>query len=407
MKGFVFMNNEEYKKSKKELEKAKEQNNEIIDISDERMRMSKVNSLEYKSGLTLVFSMLAYTVLLLTSKALGASVITSIFPGFTYPIVLIGSSLVIGTVGRVLFDKKFQVKDRLKEFSTAKTQAEKLEEEVHYQIELEKANNRNNAINQSLKDLDSNQILLTKVLRRFNLSDKTAPQSKEEAEKIIDELTTHLKEQYNKLDIFSTKKVLHDRFWKIRQKFQRRIQTMTAIMLSGLFSMAFCSFPIMLIKDVIPSGSLMSILAVPFTPLIVGAVGGSLYMLKRNKDYKKVFNNLNDKLGEDALEEDLDKRYEDALQEQRNLESIITTKISDISSIAVKLQENKRYLEAYITDGENKKEGLDDFKEYNNIDVKTYTEKYFEGNEQEEYVEESLLSDTEEKGPKLIKRKKQ
>ena len=180
------MNNIEFEKTKKELEESKKQNNEQIAISDERTRMSKVNSLEYKGGITLFFSMLAYMVLLLTSlgltELLGVSVITNIFPGFTYPIALIGGSIGIGTIGRVLFDKKFQVKERLKLFSTAKTQAEKLEEEVYYQIELVKANNRNKAIDESLKVLNSNQTMFSRIFSRYDLIDKTAPHSKEEAE---------------------------------------------------------------------------------------------------------------------------------------------------------------------------------------------------------------------------------
>ena len=43
------MNIEEFEKSKKELLKAKEQNNKQISISDERTRMSKVNSFENKA----------------------------------------------------------------------------------------------------------------------------------------------------------------------------------------------------------------------------------------------------------------------------------------------------------------------------------------------------------------------
>ena len=101
------MNNIQFEKAKKELEETKKQNDEQIAISDERTRMSKVNSLGYKGCTTLFFSMLAYAVLLLTSLGLTkASVIANVFPGFTYPIALIGSSLGIGTIGRVLFDKK-------------------------------------------------------------------------------------------------------------------------------------------------------------------------------------------------------------------------------------------------------------------------------------------------------------
>lgn len=423
------MNNIEFEKTKKELEEAKKQNDEQIAISDERTRMSKVNSLEYKGGITLMFSMLAYIALLFTSlgltKSLGASVITNIFPGFTYPIALIGGSIGIGAIGRVLFDKKFQVKERLKAFSTAKTQAEKLEEEVYYQIELEKANNRNKAIDESIKVLNSNQTMLSRISSRYDLSDKTAPRSKEEAEKKAEELSAIIKEQYDKLDILSTQKVLHDRFWKIRQKFQRRTETMMAPMLSGMFTMFFGAFPTMIIKDVMPSGSLLTTLAVPFAPLVAGVVGGSAYMLKRNSDYKKAFNNLNAQLGENALVETYEK-FEGAYEEQQELESLIASQIRDISAAEVQLQENKRYLDTFATEEEKKEDVLfkdfpqlhitDEIKKdvlehperYVNCDARTRMGMFRTDEEREKYIEESLskpLPGGEEKGPTLVKKK--
>ena len=132
------MNNEEFNKSKNELEKIKDENEKQILINDERTRMAKVNSLEYKGGVTLFFSIFSYMLLFVLTailiKILGLNTMINIFPGFSYPIVLIGGSLGIGTISRILFDSKFHIKDRLKQFSTAKTQAEKLEEEIHYQI---------------------------------------------------------------------------------------------------------------------------------------------------------------------------------------------------------------------------------------------------------------------------------
>ena len=422
------MNLEEFEKTKKELEEAKKQNDEQIAISDERTRMAKVNSLEYKGGITLMFSMLAYIALLFTSlgltKSLGAGVITNIFPGFTYPIALIGGSLGIGVIGRVLFDNKFKVKERLKAFSTAKTQTEKLEEEVYYQIELEKANNRNKAIDESIKVLNLNQTMLSRISSRYDLNDKTAPHSKEEAEKKAEELSAIIKEQYEKLDILSTQKVLHDRFWKIRQKFQRRTETMMAPMLSGMFTMFFWSFPTIFIKDIMPSGSLLTTLAVPFAPLVAGVVGGSAYMLKRNSNYKKVFNNLNAQLGENALVETYE-QFESAYEEQQELESLIANQIRDIIVAEVRLQENKRYLDTFVTEEEKKEEVLfKDFPQlhiteetkkdvlqhperYVNCDARTRMSMFYTDEEREKYIEDSLsrhLPGGEEKGPTLVKK---
>lgn len=424
------MNNVEFEKTKKELEEIKKQNDEQIAISDERTRMSKVNSLEYKGGTTLFFSALAYFGFFFTAAILSntpvAGVITNVLPGLSYPITLLGGSLAIGTITRTLFDKKFETKKRLKAFSTAKTQVEKLEEEIHYQIELEKANNRNRAVDETISVLNSNQAMLNRISSRYNLNDRTAPQTKEEAEKKVEELSAIIKEQYDKLDILSTQKVLHDRFWKVRQKFQRRTNTMLVPMMSGMFTMFFTAFPTIMIKDIMPNGSLLASLSVPIVPLVAGIVGGSAYILKRNKDQKKVFNNLNAQLGENSLEENLDKTYESAFEEQKEIEALLENQIRDISVAEVQLQENKRYLDTFTTEEEKKqdvlfkdfpqlhiteetkKDVLEHPERYANCDVRTRMGKFYTDEEWEQRREEVLSKPLpgEDEGPKLIKRRK-
>ena len=203
---------EDFEKSKKELEKIKEQNNEQILINDERTRMANVNQLEFKGLTALFFSLFGYFGLFITTailiNLLGVSVIANVLPVLGYPGVLLGGSLIIGTIAGTLFNKKFKAKDRLKAFSTAKTQSEKLEEEIHYQIELEKVNNRNKAIDNSIKLLDSNQSILDKVSSRYDLNDRNAPKSEDEAKLKLEELSTISNEQYDKLDLLTTQKVL-------------------------------------------------------------------------------------------------------------------------------------------------------------------------------------------------------
>ena len=98
--------------------------------------------------------MISYLVIFLISlvliKNLGIITFTNIIPALSYPAIVVGGSLGIGTLINNLINKKFQTKKRLKVFSTAKTQTEKLKEQLHYQIELEKAINRNLVINQTI-----------------------------------------------------------------------------------------------------------------------------------------------------------------------------------------------------------------------------------------------------------------
>jgi hypothetical protein len=61
-----------------------------------------------------------------------------VMPIESLPFVILGSSLVLGTIGSKILDNKIKPKERLKSFTTASTEVEKIEEEVKYAIELEK-----------------------------------------------------------------------------------------------------------------------------------------------------------------------------------------------------------------------------------------------------------------------------
>ena len=148
------MNNEVFEKSKKNLEELRKQNDNQILINDEKTKIACVNKFEYKVGKLLAISIIPYFLILLLSAILtqfiGTAIINNIFPA-----TLIGSSLIIGTIGVKLFDKKYKPKERLKTFSNAKTQTEILEEEIYYQIEMEKAINRNKVLDEAKNLLNS------------------------------------------------------------------------------------------------------------------------------------------------------------------------------------------------------------------------------------------------------------
>lgn len=423
------MNIEEFEKTKLELEKMKKENNKNIGLYDERTRMSKVNSFENKAITTFGLSMFGYLPIFLASSALikniGVTAFTNVIPALSYPAIVIGSSFGVGTLISSLINKKFKTKERYKSFSNAKTKAEKLEEEIHYQIELEKANNRNKAIDETLKVMETNQAMLNRMSSRYDLNDKTAPQTKEEAETKVTELSDIIKEQYDKLDILTTQKVLHDNFWRIRSKFQKGTDIMVATMITGMFAMFFTGFPLMMVRDAITYSSSFGSLASIFAPFVAGMVGAGGYMIKRNKDHKKVFNNLNSQLGENALEEVYEK-FEGAYEEQQELTRLIETQIRDISLFEVQLQENKRCLNTFMTEEDKKKEIL--FKDYpplhiteetrqavldhpelhSGLSVRARMGKFYTDEEYEQRREEILskpLPGGEEKGPTLVKKR--
>ena len=155
------MDNLEYEKYIKELEGIKEENQKQIIMNNEKAKEVRINGFDHKFTTTLACSLVAYLLLFLLSFGLtslfGASIITSIFPGITFPLVFVGSSLGLGLLGRKILFSKSNGKNGSARFWNRKSEKEKLRLEVRYQIEAEKFENRNKAIDEAIKILDSEQ----------------------------------------------------------------------------------------------------------------------------------------------------------------------------------------------------------------------------------------------------------
>lgn len=400
------MKSEDLTKTKQELKQELEKNYEQINLCDERTRMSKVTSLEYKTGLTLSFSMIGYLVFFASSsiliKSVGVSTFTNVISALSFPAVLVGGSLGVGTLIRTLMDKKFHVKKRLKSFSTAKTQSEKLEEEIHYQIELEKANNRNLVVEQAINNLDANERVIRNLSSEYDISDKKISKDEGEMKKTIKELSTVVKEQYNKLDVLSTQKILNKRFLSVRSKFQKIWDVVCTVDLSCIASWALINLPLMMLDY---SSAISSLLATTLAPFAVGIGGASLYMAKKNKDQKKVFNNLNSQLGENALTEKLGKFGSD-YEERNKIDGLIRRQIKDTSFAVIQLKKQERVLENLVSEKQSEAcvESKDKTMDYENI----LSQGLNINHESERYIDENLdnsLPVEEKEGPTLVKRR--
>ena len=371
------MTDEEFKKSKNELDKLKIKK-EQIKINEDKLKVLKANGLENKSLTIVYLSSLAYFILFLISMVLN-NTLASIFPWAIYPTVLIGTSICVGAIGKNLIYKKYKIEDRLKSFTNARTEAEKIEEAVLSQIEIDKLNNKNKVIDEAIEALTKEKETINKISGKYNISDKTT-YSNEEVKNNIDKLSETIKKQYNELDELSTNKVLCEKFLTVEEKLERRMRTMMVAMITGVTTAAMSLPPLLLVKDTIQSASILTSLMLSLTPMITGIIGGSAYMLKRNSDQKKAFKSLKKKLN--LKEENLNKNIEN----KEELEEAIEKQIKNISLNEIELQENMRYLDNEPTQS---KKDISDKPKYVNYD----------------YIDEILEEIKEDKGPTLVKRK--
>lgn len=341
------MRKEDLEKAKVELEKKRNQNNKLIWIYDERTRMAKANQIEGKFYRTLACSLLPWfflTMGLYFSTSVDITLLTRFVPAYSIPTILIGSSFGIGALTRRLVEKHYQVKKRFTTFSKAKTEAEKIEEEIYYKIELEKAKNKDKVIQRTVEALEDNQIFQTlwsSLSGRYDIREKNASQIENEALQKTEEMSRLLEEKYNELDILTTKGVLSERFVQVRLKGQKFLGE---IAVAGGWYMFF---QMMNILPMLPLGlsftmepSFIPVVLNYCVPFATGILADTYWRIKLKRE-NTVFEHFNHMLGDDAL---CDKTC-DTEAESREIATLIERKINDIVAVEVKLQEERRKLE--------------------------------------------------------------
>lgn len=359
---------------KTELEKEKLENDEKILKYDERSRMTKVNKFEYKICETIGLTIITYIGLLFFTKSLGIIELTSIFSS----VGLIGSSLSISTAIRIFMSKKYKTKERFKSFSNAKTEAEKLEEEIFYEIELKKATNRNRVIDEAINLLSSEHEMISSLSNKYDLVYKNRLKPLEEVNLEIDRLSNFIKEQDDKLNLFTTKQILNDKFWRFRSNFQKFLDCFVVSLFSLMLISLFLAFPLFNNTNTLFI-SLKSIF-IPILTLV------NVYMLKRFGDYKKVFNKFNFQLGDNALSDKL-KFYESPTEENIKIEKLIVEQIKNISLSLVRLKEQQSFQDLLLKNEaikhQDKKNSLENKNVQKVLDnMVSYTDEYFSSTEE-------------------------
>ena len=350
------MKNEDLEKTNEELKEEIKNNNEIIASSDRKAIIVNANQFEYKFLSVFPLFLFSYLGLLGAYALLAANGIFASVPTEIIALVISGSSLGIGTVGNEMLDRKLKVKEKFNEFSNAKTQYEKLEEEIKYTIESEKAKNRNKVVKEAMNLLISKQIIFDSLSNKYNFFNENNSHTIEESKEIVDKLSKNLKDRVNELDVLSTKKVLHEKFLSVRMKYKQVIDIMVPGLLSGLLLMLMVNFPFIIarVSETVIYGSIAPVLA----PMAVGITGVSGYMVKKNKDYKRLFDKLNNDLGENALPAVIN----EAVTEKLDIDNEIEDKIIEVGLVEAQLQEQKRIMESFVDSGEEIEKEKDNLK---------------------------------------------
>lgn len=391
------------------LEKEIEKNNELININDEKMRLAKINRFEELLTSSIGFAVLAYFGIvgvceyLVINDSVGAlSNIMSISEYFLTTAAAMATSLGLGALVTKVIVGKQKLKERFKTFSDAKTEAEKLEEQVKYEIELEKAKNRNKAIKKMVEAQEKNRRFLEIMTSKYEIKDKETPQSREECEKNIQAILEALEINFKKLNKLTYKKVLEETTSAVRDKISARLDVGRNSLITGAVTMLLFDIPIIFTHGLITDASMMAIYMCVSLPFVISAGVAGAFTTKWNRDRKKMFKNLNENLGDDKLSEELN--FDDYKLD--TLEKDIDCVMATIEKLGVRLQTQLGFLDSFLTEDEQ----TDNYDSHKSKMIEDKIEREISDEELEAFVAKENGSDgkaaaKEEKNVYLIKKR--
>lgn len=249
--------------------------------------------------------------------------------------VAVATSIVFGYVGQKIITSVS--KKKMKKFSNAKTNSDILNEMIHYEIEMEKLETKEEILNKMYENIVSKQNILNDYSNDFCQIDKYENTSNDTLNEKQEMLSKAYNERMIQLDNLTLQKYLMQKFGAYREK-KFKIENIIAgtIMASMFFCLSIgvpLAFEVYELPAIESLVDLVKYFALVFSPTFLVAPLSIPYFVKRNNDFTNVFNNLNQSLGENALSDKPNHKYENGLR------SMISLKKEEVIELGIKLKE--------------------------------------------------------------------
>lgn len=324
------------KQIRKKLEEEYNENCSKIDDLNEKIRALNANDFETKANCVMGFSILPWIASILVMPGIIKS---GIIPLNLVQPLFVGIPALIGITAEELFTRKSNCRERLRKFSNSKTQKEKIEESTKYEIEKEKLRSANKILKKIYDDLLANENLINSHSISYNITEKDVDErTKEEIDDSIKNINNILQKKQQEVDVATTKNVLKEKFWKVRDKFNRFSDILTFGMIGGMMFMLY-NMPIMMYLNQLENIQFQTSFLGALAPAIIGGIVCGCYGIKRRNNFTSAFKTINNELGDNAISEFND--YEKEKQIDKNLENIIR----DTCAIKLQLEIEKQKLE--------------------------------------------------------------
>ena len=369
-------------------------NDKNMDINYEKEKMSKVNQFSHKIIETISYSMLPYFVFIITILSHNSILAQTSFPVECLSLLIASSSLVLGTIGKKIIDWKLKIKKRFNSFSHFNSDTYKLQEEMKYAATYEQEKNKNEVIVQSMQLLRINH----SIANEFDNCSDVRIDDTEMIKKQIDKLSNNLEKKYDNLYTLSLKKILHDKFIDVRMKNHKLINILLTI-IGGICTLLYFNLPLFILNSF--QLNIYSLISLA-TSLIGGTAFFGIYTAKKDKTYKNAFNNLNRKLGEEALPITI----HNYSKEKKEINMQLRQLINEISEVYIQLQEQKMILNNCHEKEKQYQMSLS-LSPLNKTEKQENNEALFINSENGNNLNTSLyLTEDSKEGPTLVYRKK-
>ncbi len=283
-----------------------------------------------------------------------------------YLLVNTAISLGVGALGTNYLYKKYDYKNKLKEFSKAQTQKELLIEDVKYDLEIAKLKSQTKMLEKCLDFSNEQNPYLENLFKSYNLAIKDS-RSKEEIQLEIEKIRQEINHIQAEIDNINNKSILLTNFCDVKNKSWKRFNFFQAIgggLTAGLL------IEVLPLALVCLSSNYQMAFPLAITMIAApGIIGGTVgYGIKKwqNKIYLEAYEDIVKDLNKESLPDFNDLGNDKTLS---NYNSEVNNLITKSSELGIKADINYCVLEE-MENQEKEKNNNDEIKEINKTIIK-------------------------------------
>lgn len=269
------MNSQDLEKIKQDMKQQLLNNEEKIKELNNKIDKVYLNSTESKTIGACIFAIIPYIIIIL-----GINIITNLvtLPNELIPYIPVILSLILGYKIDSSLTKKYRK-------NVKQPENEKLEQETNFRIEKENLKIKNEVIIKTYNKLNDCQRIIQKDIVKEYITDE-----KDKKEKILS-LEKQIKEKEKELELKVTKDYLKKNYQSSISKTKRNSSILRLAILTGLVTVTLCTIPSLILGITYQVNNF----------LILGLSLGSIYGINKEINRKKVFNKINNKLGNNKI----------------------------------------------------------------------------------------------------------